>query len=100
MSHLSLPQKGRPIHRNDFRLFRKRRVTYGRLVLRSLEKFLMEKKKEKTSVKTPEISVRLQVRPHQEAQHAGGLRPQQPVRPSKDWRAGVRAISRFEKIIK
>ena len=40
----------------------------------------MEEKKEKTSVKTPEISVRLQVLPHQEVQHAGGLRPQQPVR--------------------
>ena len=76
MSHLSLSQKDHPIHRNDFRLFRKRIVTSGRLALRSFEKFLMEKKKEKTSVKTPEI----QVLPHQEVQHAGGLRPQQPVR--------------------
>ena len=60
--------------------------TSGRLALRPLEKFLMEKKKEKTSVKT-------------EACVLNG-RSVAKSRPSKDWRAGVRAISRFEKIIK
>ena len=71
--------KDHPIRRNDFRLFRKTKRTSGRLALRSLARFLKEKKKEKISVKMPEISVRLQVPPHHEAQRAGGLRPQQPV---------------------
>ena len=78
-SHLSLLQKDHLIRRTDSRLFRRMKKTSGRLAFRSLAKLLKEKKKkEETSVKTPEILVRLQVPPRHEVQHAGGLRPQQP----------------------